>query len=260
MKKKIMTAAFLFFALNLAAFPVVLGKTKNFTNAKNLKSSGEDSFIVLKGGWFLGKRCFTVKPGMDYRINAEICSTISDGKKRNFSIGFMGVDAGGRIITVQNVNAFAETGTLLAAEAKAGDRLILIKDGSGWRKNGGCVAWDVDLSGKLRDLPNFNITGTIKSLRQTSAGWEVQLSTPLRKKLTAGTPVRQHGPGWSFSSSDSARAESSLKTVSHIVKSGSYKGNSRNIMLCGTKKLMPLFTAGAGIEVRNIRIEEVAKK
>ena len=82
----------------------------------------------------------------------------------------------------------------------------------------------------------------------------------LRKKLTAGTPVRQHGPGWSFSSSDSARAESSLKTVSHIVKSGSYKGNSRSIMLCGTKKLMPLFTAGAGIEVRNIRIEEVAKK
>ncbi len=59
---------------------------------------------------------------------------------------------------------------------------------------------------------------------------------------------------------DSARAESSLKTVSHIVKSGSYKGNSRSIMLCGTKKLMPLFTAGAGIEVRNIRIEEVAKK
>ena len=157
MKKKIIIAAFLGCSLSLAAFPAVLGKTKNFTNAKNLKSVGDDSFLVVKGGWFLGNKRFAIKPGTDYRITAEIRTADSDGKKRIFCIGFMGVDAGNRIITVQNVNAFAETGTLLAAEAKAGDRIILIKDGSRWRKKGGYAAWDVDLSGKLRDLPNFNI-------------------------------------------------------------------------------------------------------
>ena len=79
-----------------------------------------------------------------------------------------------------------------------GDTILKVTDASQWKADGvrtlyGRVAFNVDGTGNLKDLPNRDITGSgIPTVRQVANGWEVDLSIPLKKAYPKGTKIRQH--------------------------------------------------------------------
>ena len=256
MKKLLLASLFLTIAAAAAEFPATFG-IKSFGNSKLLKATGENSFKTEKWNWFIGTRRFVPDPAKTYTVTAEVRAAESTGKK-SFSIGFFGIAANGSIITIPNVYALGGTGTTLTAAADPGDKVLKIADGAKWRK-GGFLAWDVDLSEKQRDLPNFNVV-PIKQVRRNGDGWEVELTSPFKKKVSAGTPVRQHLNGWSFLTSDPVKPTGEWQKVSWQVKPGEAVTNTRGKWLRGTKKFVILFTSSAGVEVRNIQLTEEPAK
>jgi len=156
--------------------------------------SGKNCFKNKIAG-VLGKEAIPVDVSKTYRISAWYKS--DDDKKINAFLGFQPLDANKKPIEFCHVNVVPDTETELAEACAGKDTVIRIKDGSKWKVfHLNKVAFDVDTTGKLYDLPNSNISnGAPIKIEQKDAFWEVTLSTPCGMDYPAGTKVRMHCGG-----------------------------------------------------------------
>ena len=124
----------------------------------------------------------------------------ADAKKTNIYFGLVPFDTNGDQIAPESVNAVDKTETELAVACSPGDTVIKIKDGSNWKiaKKNDLIAFDVDDSGKYRDLPNNNFAGSVINAENKDGAWELTLDKPCGKTYPAGTKVRQHKSGSSY--------------------------------------------------------------
>ncbi|MEI8245702.1 MAG: hypothetical protein WCI51_07725 [Lentisphaerota bacterium] len=191
-------------------------------NAQNLVKNGdaesgyenwaEEKVQVVTENPHSGKNCFKnkvaavlsaeaipVDGSKAYKISAWYKS--ADDKKTNVYLGFQPLDANQKPIESQHVNVVAGTETELAEACTGKDTLIKIKDCGKWKINpdNSLIAFDVDITGELKDLPNRNISkGTVKKIEKKDAFWEVTLATPCGMDYPAGTKVRMHSHGASY--------------------------------------------------------------
>ncbi|MFM8830718.1 MAG: hypothetical protein ACKOHM_06900 [Spartobacteria bacterium] len=113
-------------------------------------------------------------------------------------LGFDCYDADERRIGSVQVNPIPGTETELREDAKNGDKVLKIKNGSAWAFDPewtlsyGVVAFDVDASGAYGDLPNRKLSPMgITAIRQIGGQWEVELANPMGADYPAGTKVRE---------------------------------------------------------------------
>jgi hypothetical protein len=90
--------------------------------------------------------------------------------------------------------------TVLAEACKESDTVIKIKDGSKWKAEPfGCIAFNVDTTSNLSDLPNRNCSALgIKSVEKKEDHWVVTLAKACGKSYPAGTAVREHQSGSTY--------------------------------------------------------------
>jgi hypothetical protein len=170
-----------------------------------------------------------------YKIDAEKTYVLSGwfksigGNPSRLYFGFMPLDKNKKNIGSRTITVEPKTETVLAADCKPDDTVIKIKDGSKWRKHKYCViAFNADLSGEYKDLPNTNITKAgIVNVEKEGDIWAVTLSKPCGKAFPAGTPVREHRSASSYQYS----AASNKKVPAEWTK---YSGTVKGISLINT--------------------------
>lgn len=131
-------------------FASIVPKPRNGSNAFLLKRSEKafsDGFIPLN-------------PNAKYKISGFFMAEKTPTKAY---IGFDCFDANGQRIRSMEITPIPKSETELVEDAKKGDTILKIKDGSAWKFEKwtppyGVVAFEVDNSGAYRDLPNRKIT------------------------------------------------------------------------------------------------------
>ena len=120
--------------------------------------------------------------------------------KSKIYFGYVPYDADKQQIFPRHVGVIPETETTLVEACKPEDKILKIKDGRKWKKlKFACVAFEVDNSGKYKDLPNRNVTQLgIKKISRGKGFWEVHLNKACGKAYPADTPVREHNSGGTY--------------------------------------------------------------
>lgn len=260
-----MSRFFQFFAVTLigatlsAAEVFKLEKPQDFNLPKRLTVPETGVLEVQQNSWFFSNRRETIQPDTVYSISAQIRLAPGKEAKTPFSIGFYSLDKNNRVIQTSAVFFTAGSETEIAADVKEGDKVIKIKDGSKWKKNG-YVAYDIDPTGKYRDLPCHTIINAVSvDVKKNGDVYEVVLPKPAGKNLSAGVAVRQHLSGWSFLTSNSCKATADWQNVSWKVRPGEAKTNTRSTWLFGARKFVVVMVAPAGVQIRNIVISAEGK-
>jgi len=154
--------------------------------------SGMESFEV--SGLILNSEAIPVDKTKKYIISGWFKNN-GDTPLQYVYFLLMPLDANKNQISAHTFNAYPMTGneTVLTAPCAAGDTVLKIKDGSEWKEyQYGCIAFDVDDSGELKDLPNRNLSSFgIKSVKNKGDYWEVTLNSNCGKNFPVGTKVRE---------------------------------------------------------------------
>jgi hypothetical protein len=177
----------------------ISGWTK-FIEVSPTAHAGAHSFVLAgskdSAGTAQSKDFIPVDPSSGYTLSGYFMSPDGTGIVH---LGLACFDAQKRLITSERITPVPQTETELVEEAKPGDKVLKIKNGSAWEFNAahtpkyGVVAFNVDDSGSYSDLPNPNLSPWgITTIRQTGGQWEVELVKPLKEGYSAGTKVRQH--------------------------------------------------------------------
>ena len=170
--------------------PADFQETASITQAKD--------GVVIKGkGIFLSKEELAVDPSVKYRISGEF--RMKSGKPASVWLGFCPFDKKGSRIYPGYVNPVKDTQTVLAEDAKKGDKFLKVKDASKWdtKLPYGYIAFKT--ADGYSDLPNPTIRKTVVPNAQKNGDvWEVMLAKPMGVNYPAGTQVRQHGDNAAF--------------------------------------------------------------
>ena len=152
---------------------------------------GSNSFLIANAGREILSDPIEVHPGAVYVLTGFFKSA----GKSALHFGLQPYDAQGRRINSININRLPDTATVLTADAKEGDTTLLIANGQAWKADPkwAAAAFNIDASGSLTDLPNFNISGLgITEVRKAGDHWEVVLASPLPAPYPKGTKVAEH--------------------------------------------------------------------
>ena len=169
------------------------------------------------------------------------------------------------LLSIENYTSYKENYTELAADCNAADTVIKLKDASKWKSGPLCVAaFDTDPSGRLSDLPNFNVSKTgAKSLVNKNGVWELTLKHPCGKNFPAGTTVREHRAGWSVIYAGTPRQllTPEWAKIEVIIEPGEVPSASIRNWWKGTAKAgLVVESAGNGLMFRNLKLEAVPGK
>ncbi len=231
-----------------------------FNLPKRITQNGE--VFSIKGNYnqLRSKATYDIDPAKKYTISGDV--RLAAGKAPYFYLALIPKTADGKEIKSSSVNAAKGTETELAAEAKTGDKVLKIKDGSKWNAKHSYPHVAFDVKDALADLPNPNVSDMEKGgVKKTESGWEVTLKKPLTKAYPAGTKVRQHFSGGTFiypvkHAPATPEWEKRIGKISGMSQFGC--GGSK--FWQGTKKVtVVIFTVGAGadtvVEFKNIKFE-----
>jgi hypothetical protein len=131
--------------------------------------------------------------------------------------------------------------TELVEDAKKGDTVLKIKDGSAWKFEKwtppyGVVAFEVDTSGAYRDLPNRKITSKgITAITKADGYWEVKLKSPMRENYPAGTAVRQQRSQGAFCWVSGRGVKDKWLEISGFMSGVSGGGQKKDMFWPGTR-------------------------
>ena len=172
--------------------------------------------------------------------------------------GLMLFDGEGRWIHGLNACPVNGTHTILAADVKAGDRVVKVKDAAKWKSFFSVMAFGVKED--FNDLPNKNISSKITNIEKTEDGtWEISLLSPVGKNYPAGTAVRQQsGTPYLYVS-----AGSPLSDKWQTFQSGTFNGCGiePGKMWKGTKsvKIVIFSNIGSpvGVRMKDIEFKEI---
>jgi hypothetical protein len=168
-----------------------------------------------------------------------------------------------KLIISQAINRLENTETELLADAVPGDTVLKVKKADQWKSSpNSFVAFNVDDSPAVSDLPNFNLSPMgIQSVTEKGGAWEIELAKPMTKSYPAGTKIRQHNAGNSYVFCTVAN-----KTIPKNWKefSGKIAGKSDRLsnkqFWPGTRYVQVVIMPGRGANQRllvdNIKLEE----
>lgn len=154
--------------------------------------AGSKALLIDQRAHVPGTQTFAIDPRKTYKLSYALKGA---GKTPvRFYLGFRPFDGDQKPIFPAHVHFYGNTETELLRACAPDARELLLKDASAWKASPhGVVAFDVDASGKLADLPNRNLTGAgIEGIADTGAAWRITLSRACGKAYPAGTKVREH--------------------------------------------------------------------
>ena len=234
-----------------------LNDVKDFNLPSRLEFSNEKICKVKQTSWFLSAKKYPIDPAKTYKISGEFRAAQGAKVSGVIRIGFYPADEKGHLISVINVNCVPQSETELAETANVGDTILKVKDASKWQaKNYGYVAFDVDPSGKMRDIPCFTLSEAgIKRIEKSGNVWEVELHKPIKSAYAAGVAVREHLGGWGFQCSNPLVPAEDWSSLSWTVKPGQARKNTREQWLFGAKQFIVVLVLPEGVEFRNVKVE-----
>jgi hypothetical protein len=163
------------------------------------KVSGKASFQGNdKSIWAFSQELIPVDPSKTYKLSGSFKSIGKD--KGRCYLGLVMYNAKKRSINRNSISVYKDTVTELAADVKAGDKVIKLKDCSKWNGknlNRKIIAWNAKKD--FSDLPNFATSSALEKLEKKGDIWEVTLKRPVGKNYPAGTLVREHYTGGGYS-------------------------------------------------------------
>ena len=252
------TALFLTAAIALAcaAEPVRLAPSspEDFTEGERLQMQ-DGAFAVTKNGTFFTRVRVPIDSSKPGTLTAEY-KLLPDATPAQFVIALDSVDAKGVRLLGAHLFGYKSTETVLAADAKKGQRILKIKDADRWQKpayrRGTMVAFYVKPDSS--DLPNRSLSSLIASI---SPDGEVKLRYPLAASYPAGTPVRIHRDTCSFGiGSVYVKGEEEWKTVTVKILPRRENGDPQcwwpGIAKVGVRFGFVSSKPGAGLLIRNI--------
>ena len=199
-----MTGTVWFDDIKVSAYDVLKGKllfdsnTKvTFTkNAKLLSTeSSEKIYQVLGDQEIFSSDFIPVKLNKVYKLSGMFRSKGEKASKLHF--GYAAYTKDKKHIIRASVNYVKNTETKLSRKCAKGDSVIYIDSAKNWKK-GGQIAFDVDISGEYKDLPNFNLSSAIRNLSKDGELWKIELSKPMSKAYPVGTNIREHMTGGTY--------------------------------------------------------------
>ena len=155
-------------------------------------SKGDKIFSLESGKHIISTKYIPVDTNNIYHLSGFFkSSTKIPGR---IYLGLIPYTKNKKQIFFNTFNHVSRSETELAKPCNPKDRIIYIKDGSSWKPQiYGCIAFDIDNSGKFADLPNFKLSPPgIKKVIQEGKLWKVVLKHPVNFNRQAGTKVREH--------------------------------------------------------------------
>jgi len=230
-------------------------ETGNITNwSKTVKLSegsphgGNYCFKVLNQKSPRSSQLIPIEEGKTYTLTGWFKSTGAIKSKIYF--GYAPYDENKQPISAFHVTVYPKSETTLVEACKKGDMILKIKDGNGWKTSSyGCVAFEIDGSGKYSDLPNRNLSPYgIKEVVAKENFWEVHLAKPCGKEYPEGTLVREHrsGNGYIYNAASGKIVPDEWTKYTGIIKEWAKYGCSATKWWAGTKYVKILILANYG--------------
>jgi hypothetical protein len=200
------------------------------------KTGGKASFQGEAKNIFASSQLIEIDPSKAYQLSGSFKSIGKD--KGKCYLGFMLFNAKKRGIGLANVISQKGSSTELAADAKAGDKVLKLKNCSKWNKKlipRTVIAFNTKED--YSDLPNYNLSKSAVKLEQKGGIYEVTLSSPIKKAFPAGTKVRAHlnYGGYQYCAASNKTVPGEWKKYSATVKGMEKTTNSNTKFWPGTK-------------------------
>ncbi len=141
--------------------------------------------------WAFSPGFIEIDPTKTYKLSGSLKSIGKDTGRAY--LGLRMYDAKKRTIQRPSITIKKGSLTQLTADAKAGDKVLKLKDCAGWdtkRLARMVIAFDAEKD--LSDLPNYDLSSGIAKLEKKDNFYEITLKTPLKKSYPASTKVREH--------------------------------------------------------------------
>ena len=201
------------------------------------KAAGEASFHgKTKNIWSFSPGYIEVDPSKAYQLSALLKA--AGVEKSRCYVGIVSYNAKRRTITRTNVNIVKGSLTTLAADAKAGDKVLKIKDCSKWNKKY-ITRTQVGFGAKkdFSDLPNYSLSNRAVKLEKKDDIYELTLRTPIKKAFKAGTQIRQHiaAGGYQYCAASAKMIPAKWTKCSALIKGQVKYGTPNNKFWAGTK-------------------------
>lgn len=149
---------------------------------------GKPCAVVDNGKTIVSKKMTPVEPGKQYMLSGSFKS-IGDSLSKVY-YGFICYDKNKKTIGTLHSNIIAGSATTLAEACKKGDKVLVLKANTKWKKGNYGIAFNV--KDDFSDLPNREIIYKIAKVTKKGENIELQLHKPLKKAYSAGTKVRMH--------------------------------------------------------------------
>lgn len=147
----------------------------------------------------LSSELIPVDPDKEYTLSLMLKSG-GQAESQEVFVGLACYTEEEKLIISQAINRRENTETELLADAVPGDTVLKVKKADQWQSSpNSFVAFNVDDSLAVSDLPNFNLSPMgIQSVTEKGGAWEIELAKPMPKSYPAGTKIRQHNAGNSY--------------------------------------------------------------
>ena len=230
-----------------------------------IQMDGEAMLRIRGVGNYRTNAVLPVQPGKIYKLSGEFKAGESTVPARLF-FGMVPLDAKLKQIASGEVFAIPGTETQLAADANAGDTVIRIIDGSKWKENAPfTVAFKTGPA--YSDLPNRNLSPTVKNVSRKNGWHEVTLASPLKQSYSSGTGVREHrhASTYPYSAAGNRKLSGEWQEFSAIIKGEAVYGTPLTQWWHGTRNAALLVLANSGgngdsvLLMKNIRLEELTR-
>lgn len=199
-----MRKSILMVGLALVAGVVVAEKTliKEEAASGRLELDGGAKIVELKDGTkvfeaekqkgIVSRKKFAIDSSKSYLVSVKI-KAVGDTPSLAH-LGVMPYDDQGRYIDSHNAKTVRDSQTELVAACEPDAVVLVVKDCSKWSKSPSTVV-AFDVREDESDLPNFNVSASIKGIEKRDDVFELTLTKPVGKAYSAGTKIRQHVMG-----------------------------------------------------------------
>jgi hypothetical protein len=163
-----------------------------------IEDGGQKHLQVKGPGLLFYKKEFKVDPTQSYTLKAEFKS--GNTKTPNLFFGLICLDENKKHIATQYVNVLRGSETELTQACSAEDKVVKVKNAAAWKTDKySYIAFDIDNSGKFKDLPNNKLSsmGLLK-IKEKDGIWNVTLKSSCGQTFPAGTKVRLHRSGGTY--------------------------------------------------------------
>lgn len=223
----------------------------------NLSSDAEGLFVQGKPLYIFSAKEIPVKKDGKYVLTGTFRRTNGNSVVTPLYFGLALYDENGKILHGFQTCPIPGSDTELAEAAKAGDRVLKVKDASRWVTRASIVAFGTKADGS--DIPNRDISPVITHIEKTGSLWNVTFRRPLKKAYPAGTAVRQQTGGPYIYVCGGVPLTDQWKTFLSPVFHGVGLGGGK--LWKGTRnvKIVVFGTIGkpVGIRMKNVEFKEV---